>query len=159
MSDPTHLPPPDPAAPAVEPDSDPPNPCSYVDEYDVTVGTPDSPLGYLVEPAAAFVARLTGLLLPRRRSAGARGVLLADTTAGLIALLDADDNMRTFHVRAVRPLAGDPADIPHTITAGVDDIVRAAYENQYDVIAAPWVGEDTDTDTAPRRRGRRGGKQ
>jgi hypothetical protein len=122
-----------------------------VELYDVTTG-PD--------PEPELPHQVAGLQLPRRPGAGRRGVLLADTEAGLVVLLDADDDARTFRVRAVRRLAGDPAAVDPA-PAGVDDLVRAAYEPEYDVIAAPWVGDDTDPESPdaparPRKRAARG---
>lgn len=119
--------------------------------YDVTTGA---------DPDPELPHQVAGLFLPRRPAAGRRGVLLADTAAGLVVLLDADDMERTFRVRAVRPLAGDPAAVDPA-PAGVDDLVRAAYEHEYDVIAAPWAGDTTDPESAaapPRRRGRGGAR-
>lgn len=119
--------------------------------YDVTTG-PD--------PDPELPHQVAGLFLPRRPGAGRRGVLLADTAAGVVVLLDADDQAQTFRVRAVRRLAGDPAAVDPA-PAGVDDIVRAAYERDYDVIAAPWAGDDTDpesVDAPPRKRGRGGAR-
>lgn len=119
--------------------------------YDVTTGD---------DPDPELPHQVAGLFLPRRPGAGRRGVLLADTAAGVVVLLDADDQAHTFRVRAVRRLAGDPAAVDPA-PAGVDDIVRAAYEHEYDVIAAPWAGDDTDAeapDAPPRRRGRGGAR-
>jgi hypothetical protein len=133
--------------------SDPPEPddAGDVPVYDVTTG-PD--------PEPELPHQVAGLLLPRRPHAGRRGVLLVDTEAGRVVLLDADDDARTFRVRAVRQLAGDPAALDPA-PAGVDDLVRAAYETEYDVIAAPWAGDDTDPEAPdaparPRKRAARG---
>jgi hypothetical protein len=115
--------------------SDPPEPdddAGDVPVYDVTTGD---------DPEPELPHQVAGLLLPRRPHAGRRGVLLVDTEGGRVVLLDADDDARTFRVRAVRQLAGDPAALDPA-PAGVDDLVRAAYETEYDVIAAPWAGDE-----------------
>jgi hypothetical protein len=109
-----------------------------VDLYDVT-GAPDT------------VPQLGGCLLPRRELHGRRGTLVVDRPAGVVHLLDADDDAETFRYRETRPLAGDPGDL-NPPADGSDHVVRAAMESVYDVIAAPWAG--TDPDDLPRLRGR-----
>lgn len=123
----------------VDPDSDPPaNDPTPV--YDVT-GVPTSGADH----AYPSLRALSGALLPRRRDAGRRGVLLVDRPQQVVYLLDADDDAETFRYRDTRPLAGDPAALDPA-PAGVDDLVRAAHESEYDVIAAPWVGADDQDD-------------
>jgi hypothetical protein len=80
-----------------------------------------------------------GLTLPRRPGHGRRGILLVDRPAALVYLLDADDHAGTFRYRETRPLAGDPGDLDPP-RDGSDHLVRAAVEDEYDVIAAPWAG-------------------
>lgn len=105
------------------------------------------PLDYPVDAGTGDV-RLGRLRLPRRPRAGARGVLLVHRTAFLVHLLDADDTAGVFRHRDTRPLAGDPGDLDSP-TSG-DHVVRAAYEHQYDVMAAPWdQGNDPSTDPEP----------
>lgn len=97
----------------------------------------DPPL-YEVLPGSDDCAIAEGLSLPRHRDRGARGVLLVDRPAAFVYLLDADDDDQAFRGRERRTLAGDPTEM-HPPRDGSDHVVRAAYESQYDVIAAPWV--------------------
>lgn len=109
--------------------------------------TPDSPM-YEVVTGSDDCAVAEGLLLPRRRNAGVRGTLLVDDRAGLVFVLDADDDRKVFVGRARRPVAGNTTDVDYP-RDGSDHIIRAAYEHDYDVIAAPWVnGEAIDAQFA-----------
>jgi len=101
---------------------------------------PDSPL-YVIVDGPDDCARVAGLHLPRRRGAGARGVLLVDDVDGLVYVLDADDDEHVFRPRERRLVAGSTTDLDYP-RDGSDHIIRAAYENAYDVIAAPWVTGD-----------------
>ncbi len=95
---------------------------------------------YRVCDAPADLAdRLAGVELPRRPAAGMAGVLLVDRDAGVVHLLDADDRGGMFRYRATRPIAGSVDDLDYPLD-GSDHLLRAAYEQQFDVIAAPWVG-------------------
>lgn len=115
--------------PTAEPDSNP-DAGAVVVTYPVRLGD---------DPDPELPAQLAGLELPRRPWAGARGVLLVDRDAHLVVILDADDQAATFTPRAVRAIAGDVFDLDYP-PDGSDHIIRAAYEPQYDVIAAPWAG-------------------
>lgn len=106
---------------------------------DVPAGA-DPPL-YEVVKGSDDCAAVEGETLPRHPNRGLRGVLLVDRPAGLVYLLDADDDARTFTGRARRPLAGDPTDLTPP-RDGSDHVVRAALEREYDVLAAPWAGDD-----------------
>lgn len=99
---------------------------------------------YEVASGPLITARVEGLRIPRRPNAGSRGVILADVPAGLVYLLDADDDRKVFVGRDKRALAGDLDDIDHPRN-GSDHLLRAAYEFEYDVMAAPW---DSTTATA-----------
>lgn len=101
----------------------------------------DDPPLYLVEQGSDDCAVAEGLTLPRRPGHGSRGVLLVDVPNSLVYLLDADDDARVFRGRARRELAGDRTDLRPPLR-GTDHVVRAAYETDYDVIAAPWAGAD-----------------
>lgn len=117
----------------------------------------DPPL-YPVAPGIDDTARCEGLELPRRPGAGRRGILLVDDPGQVVYVLDADDDARVFTGRARRPLAGATTDI-HYPADGTDHVVRAAYETEYDVIAAPWVGEPKgETPATTRAKSKRGGK-
>ncbi len=115
------------AAGADEPASDPPEPASAYDEYDV------------VDLPADLTARLAGALLPRRPAAGIDGLLLVDRDAGVVHLLDADDRAGLFLYRATREIAGSVDDLDYP-RDGSDHLLRAAYEQRFDVVAAPWAG-------------------
>jgi hypothetical protein len=106
---------------------------------DVPAGA-DPPL-YEVVSGPMDCAVAEGVRLPRHPNRGMRGVLLVDRPAGLVYLLDADDDAKTFTGRERRPLAGDPTDLVPP-RDGSDHVVRAALERDYDVIAAPWAGAD-----------------
>jgi len=98
----------------------------------------DPPL-YPVAPGLDETALCEGFQFPRRPGAGRRGILLVDDTRSTVYVLDADDDARVFRGRARRPLAGATTDL-HYPADGTDHVVRAAYETEYDVIAAPWAG-------------------
>jgi hypothetical protein len=98
----------------------------------------DPPL-YPVAAGIDETARCEGLELPRRPGAGRRGVLLVDDPQGFAYIFDADDDARVFRGRAMRHIAGATTDLDYPAD-GSDHVVRAAYESEYDVIAAPWVG-------------------
>lgn len=66
-------------------------------------------------------------LLLRREGRGPKGVLLVDRPANRCWIYEWDERSRTF---ACREEAGQPIE-----EAG---LVRAADEDSYDVIAAPW---------------------
>jgi hypothetical protein len=104
--------------------------------------TESSPI-YVVTGGRDDCAVAEGLELPRRPHAGARGVILVDEPQGIVYLLDADDDAQVFRGRERRPLTGSglDADYPED---GTDHIVRAAYEAEYDVIAAPWISVTPD---------------
>lgn len=114
-----------------DPDPDGPDP-----------GQPDPRL-YDVTGAPDDLPQLAAVMLPRRPAQGSRGTLVCDRPAGVVHLLDADDTAGTFRYRESRPLAGDPADM-NPPRDGSDHIVRAALESAFDVIAAPWAGDDGD---------------
>lgn len=103
----------------------------------------DPPL-YTVAAGPDSTAVCEGETFPRRIGHGRRGVLLVDRGAALVYLLDADDERQVFVGRDRRPLVGDPADTDVDPPPGVDHVVRAAVESEYDVIAAPWAGEHVD---------------
>lgn len=67
-------------------------------------------------------------LLLRREGRGEKGVLLVDRVANQAWLYEWDADSRTFACRHADPMPIDEA-----------GLVRAAEEDSYDVIAAPWV--------------------
>lgn len=117
--------------------------------WDVETDPPEQvePDLYEVVEGPMETAVCEGLRLPRRRHYGARGVLLVDRPAGLVYLLDADDDARVFRGRERRSLAGDPTNVDPPV-GRPDDITRAAYEFEYDVTAAPWAGLPVHVDIA-----------
>jgi hypothetical protein len=117
----------------------------------------DPPL-YPVAPGSDQTTRCVGLELPRRPGAGRRGVLLVDDPGGFVYVLDADDDAGVFRGRARRPIAGATTDLDYP-GDGSDHVVRAAYETDYDVIAAPWAGDDQGEAPATARvKGKRRGQ-
>jgi hypothetical protein len=125
--------------------SDPNRPADEPTDTDAEADQPvnDPPL-YPVAAGPDLTAVCEGEIFPRRIGHGRRGVLLVDRGAGLVYLLDADDERQVFVGRDRRQLVGDPADVALFPEPGVDHVVRAAVESEYDVIAAPWAGEHVD---------------
>lgn len=106
---------------------------------------PATPM-YRVDGAPRDRDEFTGLLLPRRPAAGARGILLYEPvgTDEYVHLLDADDDAEVFRYREVRPISGSTTDLSYP-PGGGDHIIRAVYEHDYDVISAPWFGAPART--------------
>ena len=75
---------------------------------------------------------MQGKLLLRREGRGGRGVLLVERPADRCWLYDWDDRSRTFACRV------------DSMPIDEDKLGRAALEDEYDVIAAPWVVSDGD---------------
>lgn len=94
---------------------------------------------YPVERGPDECAVVEGEQFPRRPYAGRRGIIIV--AGPWVYLLDADDTRKVFTPRARRPLTGDPGDLDYP-RDGSDHIVRAAYEFEYDVFAAPWSDDN-----------------